>query len=129
VTSELRAKMASDLSIAQAIIYENHLPATPDTVVALDQLPGMGGIGFLMEDLGLEQPALRVRVRGAAMDQATPEATITTIGQWLEGLGAFVASGVRYLAFTPVGSAFVMDRDGKERVVWARSFIALKEQS
>lgn len=126
---EVRAQLIADGLATVGRIYTNTLPASPNTCVAVDETGGTGGVDFFGEDVGLEQPGLRIRTRGEPQDSAAPREAIEAIKQSLMSKGAITASGTRYLSFTPLQSPYPLTRDSDERVVWAVNFLVLKEHS
>lgn len=114
---------------AGTTLFSNHLPATPDVCAVATETFGQGNVGFFGDALGIDQPNLQLRTRGGPSDSESPRTLIERIRQYLTNLGATTVNTVRYMAFIERGTPFILDRDGKDRVVWAMNFTVMKGYS
>ena len=106
-------------------LFLGRLPQTPDSCVALYETPGVGpGDHFGTAAPALESPGIQVRVRAA--DYATAQSLAVDVWKSLTTIANQSLSGTRYLRFAASQSPFSLERDDRDRAVFAFNGLAVK---
>lgn len=110
-------------------LYMGHLPPTPDVVVGLYQYQGRPPASVLeTTSIRRERPGLQVLVRSSPNAYADAEARAYAIYRLLQVANATLGSGY-YQEVVPLGSPFMLSRDGNGRAVIATNYLVTRDAS
>jgi len=132
ITTELAALLiAEGFATARGTdVFTNMMPETPDTCVMVFRSGGLSPQGgFSVDGIFHERPGVQVRVRGGAFDDDTPETAIDAIFNLFMKQFGETLSGTKYLSLIPSQPPFVLERDKRNRTVWAFNATSEKELS
>lgn len=114
----------ADLTIGTNL-FLGRLPEDPDTCVALYETPGRAPDDqFGTAAPAIEMPGIQVRIRAASY--STAQALAVDVWKALLDITNESLSGTRYLRFSVFQSPFSMDRDDRDRAVFAFNGEAIK---
>jgi hypothetical protein len=108
-------------------LFLGRLPDSPDKCVALLEYGGSTPISTLGSDAmpRMEMPRIQVLSRDVAYSDA--RALAISVWQVIEGILNETLSGTLYQRVSAVQSAFPLERDSVQRVLFAQNFQVFKE--
>jgi len=121
-SAELAAYLATELTlVVGTTIFENMIPDTPDTCLAIYETAGIAADHGLGVTTGsqYENPGAQIVTRGAEFDSDSPRTVAVNAREALMKVGAQTLSGTEYLFITATQSPFIFKRDKNNRVLWA----------
>jgi hypothetical protein len=106
------------------------MPPSPDTVTTILETPGMAPSFVKGQALpAIEYPRVQIKQRGGPHDNIAPRLKLERIYQMLMARPAETLNGTKYLAWVPVQSPGVFERDENMRWVFVVNFEAWKEMT
>ena len=108
-------------------VYKDHLPTTPDTVMAVYGTGGFGPTYTMRAPHVLEEPRVQVSSRSASLQTAHQNAK--SAYELLSGLRNQTINGVLYHWIAAVQEPFLVGRDENARFVVACNYDVKKNRS
>lgn len=127
---DIAAYLATEATLATATIRTGRLPASPDSVIVVQEYGGVPpNTGFGTPGLKDEMPGVAIRVRGDAEDYATPRATIQLVYRHMAKLQAMTLGtpGVFYRMARAQQAPFPLELDSDRRHVFGVNYLIEKE--
>lgn len=108
-------------------LFLDEMPATPDVCAVVSSsggAPAEGGFG--VDGIKYESPTCQIRVRGIKHDSLGPKAQAQAMYLASHQVGGTV-NGTKYLRLFPLQPPYRLEKDAKDRLVYAFNVFGEKE--